>query len=145
MIRSIMLDAGPLGMLAHPKAKREIVDWLRDLLEAGTKIIIPEIADYEVRRSLLLEKLEKSVRRLDELKEVLEYSPITTDIMLQAAAFWAYSRKQGKPSCDLKELDADAILAAQAKATNAIIATNNVGHLNLFVEAYDWHEILANK
>ncbi len=69
MTRSIVLDSGPLGRIAHPRPSPEIVTWLQQLLASGAIIIIPEIADYEVRRGLLLEGLTKSIRRLNELKE----------------------------------------------------------------------------
>ena len=52
-----MLDSGPLGRIAHPRPNIEITEWLMNLLNAGVEIIIPEIADYEVRRSFLLSDL----------------------------------------------------------------------------------------
>jgi predicted nucleic acid-binding protein len=105
--------------------------------------MIPEIADYEVRRNLLLAGLTKSVTRLDQLKNVLIYRPITTAIMLKAAELWAEARKLGKPTADLKELDGDVILAAQALQVDAIVATENVSHLSLFVEAKHWKDIVV--
>ncbi len=62
--------------------------------------------------------------------------------MLKDAELWADARKRGRPTADLKELDGDVILAAQAQQAKAIVATENVGHLSLFVEAKDWTEIL---
>jgi hypothetical protein len=52
------------------------------------------------------------------------------------------ARKRGKPTADLKELDGDVILAAQALQVDAIVATENVGHLSLFVEAKHWKDIV---
>jgi len=139
-----MLDSGPLGRIAHPRPNPEIIAWLNQLLDANATIMIPEITDYEVRRSLLLSGLTKSVTRLDQLKHVLVYRPITTSIMLKAAELWADARKRGKPTADLKELDGDVILAAQALQANAIVATENVGHLSLFVEARHWKDIVIS-
>jgi hypothetical protein len=51
--------------------------------------MIPEIADYEVRRELLRARREVGIRRLDQLKEALTYLPITTAVMLRAAQLWA--------------------------------------------------------
>ncbi|MCU0552508.1 MAG: hypothetical protein MUC48_24515 [Leptolyngbya sp. Prado105] len=48
-------------------------------------ILIPEIADYEVRRELLRAKRMRSVRQLDQLKIVFEYVPLTTPMVLKAA------------------------------------------------------------
>jgi len=98
MIKPVMLDSGPLGKIAHPRPNPEITEWFMNLLSEGIEIIIPEISDYEVRRSLLLSELMKSVVRLDELKQTLTYLPITTQIMLKAAELWAEARKLGKPT-----------------------------------------------
>ena len=65
MVEAVALDSGPLGRLAHPARNLEIAAWLEHLLEADIPVIIPEIVDYEVRRSFLLEGLTRSVVRLD--------------------------------------------------------------------------------
>jgi hypothetical protein len=52
--------------------------------------------------------------RLDGLARLLEYLPLTTAAMRQAAVFWAQGRQQGQPTADDKALDGDVILAAQA-------------------------------
>lgn len=141
MTKPIVLDTGPLGRVIHPRRNQEIVKWLKGLLDSGVTVIVPEIADYEVRRNLLLEGLSKSIARLDQLKTTLTYLPLTTEVMLKAAEFWAEARRQGRPTADPKELDGDAILAAQAEQAGAIVATENVGHLSLFVEAKGWRDI----
>ena len=141
MTRAVMLDSGPLGRIAHPRPNREIAEWIERLLDSGVAVILPEIADYEVRRNLLLEGLTKSVVRLDRLKEVLIYQPLTTDVMLRAAEMWADARRTGVPTADAKELDGDVILAAQAEQAGAIVATENVGHLSRFVDARAWRDV----
>ena len=108
--------------------------------------MIPEIADYEVRRELLRAGKERGIGRLDALKEMLGYVPITTLVMLKAAEFWASSRKMGRQSADDVSLDADMILAAQAATlagdgNQAVIATTNVRHLTLFATARVWRDI----
>jgi predicted nucleic acid-binding protein len=149
MSRLILLDSGPLGMATNPKAKGvplECQQWLRSLLQKGEKIIIPEIADYEVRRELIRAGLLQSLRRLDNLKQTLEYVSIQTETMLLAANLWAEVRQAGQPTADPKALDGDVILAAQAHllandTTDVIIATTNVAHLSRFVTALDWQAI----
>jgi hypothetical protein len=50
---TILLDAGPLGMVSNPKASRrnrDCYDWLLSTIADGTRVLVPEIADYEVRR-----------------------------------------------------------------------------------------------
>ena len=56
---------------------------------------MPEIADYEVRRELLRANKREGLARLDALVGLLEYLPITTAAMRQAALFWAQARQQG--------------------------------------------------
>ena len=149
MSRLIVLDSGPLGMVTNPKAKGVPLtcqQWLKSLLQRGERVAIPEIADYEVRRELLRAGLLRSVRRLDDLKQTLEYIPIQTDTMLLAANLWAEARQTGQPTADPKALDGDVILSAQARllcdeTTNAIVATTNVAHLSRFITAFDWQSI----
>ena len=146
MARVILLDAGPLGMVTHPRANPDIVDWLKAMLYSGATILVPEIADYEVRRELLRAKKVKGVKRLDQLKRTIGYLPISTQAMLRAAQLWAQARNQGYPTADDKSLDADVILAAQASTLNdtgddPVIATTNVGHLSRFAQADQWQNI----
>jgi predicted nucleic acid-binding protein len=88
----------------------------------------------------------KSLAKLDQLKDRIEYVPLSTSAMRQAAALWAQARKDGKPTADSHALDGDVILCAQARlavahADDLIIATTNVGHLSRFVSAKHWSEI----
>lgn len=111
------------------------------MIAAGVHIHIPEIADYEVRRGLLRAGKPRSVAQLDALARLLEYLPISTAALRQAALFWAQARQQGQPTAGDKTIDGDIILAAQAFTLNAssiVIATTNVGHLSWFIPAETW-------
>ena len=141
MSRPVMLDTTPLGKLVNPNADREIADWYARLAQAKIRIIIPEIADYELRRELLRIRSVRALQRLEQLEAVHSYAPITTGVMRQAARWWAQARNRGRPTADPKELDGDVILAAQALEAGAIVATENVGHLSFFVEAKHWWEV----
>ena len=141
MTDHIMLDSGPLGQLAHTHSAPDIVAWHDSLLAARHVLIVPEISDYEIRRSFLLNRLHRSLARLDELKVSLVYQPITTAAMLRAAGLWADARRRGKSTADPKELDGDVILAAMALEAGAIVATENVGHLSRYVTAKHWRQI----
>lgn len=148
MSKVILLDAGPLGMISHPRAdrNREILAWVVRMLRQGNQVKVPEISDYEVRRELLRSDKSRGIRRMDVLRTQLGFVSITSDAMLKAAELWAMVRKKGKPTAEDSELDADAILAAQAITLSttdddAIIATCNVKHLELFTTAKFWSEI----
>ncbi|MCC5598859.1 nuclease [Nostoc favosum] len=117
MSQVILLDSGPLGLVTNPKLSVESLactQWLQLLVSSGSRVIIPEIADYEVRRELLRANKVKGIARLDELNQLLEYLPITTTAMHQAALFWAQARQQGQPTAGDKTIDGDIILVAQA-------------------------------
>jgi predicted nucleic acid-binding protein len=145
----VLLDAGPLGMITNPKSSPEneaCKNWLASLAYNGAEVVIPEIADYEVRRELLRASKSRGLGRLDALKGMLGYAPITTLVMLKAAEFWATARKMGRQSADDTSLDADMILAAQAGALvrdgdDTVIATTNIRHMALFAPARIWREI----
>jgi predicted nucleic acid-binding protein len=137
----VILDAGPLGKIAHPRRNPEVNAWYTGLLAAGVTVIIPEIADYEVRRELLLAGLSDALRRLDGLKLVLVYLPLSTEAMHRAAELWAIARRSGQPTADRHALDGDVILAAQAEEAGGIVATDNVRHLARFVDAREWRDI----
>lgn len=141
MTKRIVLDTGPLGKVSHPQKNRAAAEWFRHMLESNVEILIPEIADYELRRNYILEGLAKSIKRLDQLVDTLGYCPIDTATMRRAAQFWADSRSRGTPTGDPKELDGDSILAAQAEQVGATVATDNVGHLSQFVKTKKWSEI----
>src|SRR4051794_31226138 len=114
----IILDAGPLGMISNPNAKPanlRCFQWAEALVAAGHRVIIPEIADFEVRRELLRLGKTKGLARLDLLQQNFYYAPLTTDIMLRAAELWADVRRRGLPTAAPDALDCDVILAAQAQ------------------------------
>lgn len=84
------------------------------------------------------------MKRLNILADQLDYLPITTMAMRQAAEFWARARQLGQPTADDKVLDGDMILAAQASTlgvADVVIATTNVGHISRFANAALWPEI----
>lgn len=147
MSRVVFLDAGLIGLVTNPKLSPEstlCTRWLQTLITSNIRVIIPEIADYEVRRELLRANKVRGIARLDELANSLEYLPITTAAMRQAAMFWAQARQQGQPTAGDKTIDSDMILAAQATTldvVDVVIATTNVGHLSRFAPADLWRNI----
>lgn len=146
MSRIILLDSGPLGMLARARPIPALKSWVRDRLRAGSRLGIPEIADYEVRRELLLARLHASLNALNALQAELDYLPLTTPILREAASLWSTARQQGVPTADRHALDGDVIVAATARLLSdeghdVVVATANVGHLSRFVPAQPWHDI----
>jgi predicted nucleic acid-binding protein len=148
-MRVVVLDAGPLSLASQPRGKSEADrcrTWLQALDAAGVRVVVPEIADYEVRRKLLHIGATAGITRLDQLEVDLTYEPITTAAMRLAAEYWSDARRIGLPTAGPRSLDADAILAAQAElacgpADTVTVATTNVGHLARFVAAEVWDRI----
>ena len=85
MPNTLLLDTGPLGLLAHDRQsiREPIQTWLVQQLSAGATIYLSEVADYEVRRELtrLIQagQLPASrLDRLDQLDRVFTYLPVST-------------------------------------------------------------------
>jgi len=128
----VLLDAGPLGMITNPRGSPDseaCKNWLQGLSQRGIVIAIPEIADYEVRRELLRAGKTMGWARLDALKALLRFVPITSAAMLQAAEFWASARNMGRQSASDPSLDADMILAAQAASLKAVMRNRSLPQL----------------
>jgi predicted nucleic acid-binding protein len=148
-MRLVFLDSGPLGQLTNTRG-RPMADrcreWVKELTAAGVRVFVPEITDYEIRRELIRVGATAGLRRLDQVKETLDFLPISSEVMLLAAEFWADARRLGKPTASPDALDADCILAAQATLAAGpgdvvTVATSNVGHLGRFVDARPWEQI----
>jgi predicted nucleic acid-binding protein len=146
----VLLDASPLGLITNPGITLEneyAREGLSRLVHNGAEVVIPEIADYEVRRELVRSRKTHGLARLDALQQSIRYAPITTAIMRKAAENWAAARQSGRPSANNESLDADMILAAQAwelarlPGEEVVIATTNMRHLTRFARAQMWHEI----
>jgi len=149
-MKHILLDSSPLGTLSNPAQTPEVIAitlWAADCDDAGHKLYVPEVIDYEIRRELLRAGKLAGIAKLNALKASLIYLPLTTEIMLLAADLWAQSRQRGQPTGDPKKLDIDVILASQAlllgvPPLDLIVATTNVGHLSQFVPAALWTDII---
>lgn len=152
-MKCFFLDSHPLGLLSNPLLNKEgsaLTAWVKDVLNAGHRLYIPEVIDYELRRELVRAAKTSSIAELDALKNMLHYLPITTDAMVLAANLWAQTSNAGTPTGDPKKLDIDVILAAQSLTeahklsvphSDITVVTSNVSHLARFVNAAAWVDI----
>ncbi len=143
----VVFDSGPLGIVTNPHTSSSPVagrQWLAGLQAAGRRVVLPEIADYELRREYLRAGMANSLKLLDSLANVVEYLPLTTAAMRKAAELWAQARSVGRPTAPDHALDGDVILAAQALSlgTAVLVATANPAHLARFVAADLWQNIV---
>jgi predicted nucleic acid-binding protein len=146
MARLLLLDTGVLGMFTHPRPNQQFQGWFQKTAQSGAQFLVPEICDYELRRELIRGGFDRSIKRLDELKQLLGYVPIQTVMMLRAVELWAKARNEGYPTAADDSLDGDVILAAQAhtlesEADQVEIVTDNVGHHSRFAHARRWTDI----
>ncbi len=152
MIRIIVLDSGPLGLVTQRKGVA-VADacrqWASDCLYRGAQIVVPAIADYEVRRELARAKKVQGLVRLDafNVTELDRYLALSDAALKLAARLWAQARQKGTPTADPRELDCDVLIASQAltlgvPATDIVIATSNPGHLSQWVNADAWTNII---
>ena len=150
-----VLDAGVLSRLAHAaRAQYQPVgEWVdRNLARRaeGVRVVVPEIADYEVRRKLIhlirgQRASSRSLRRLDELTQTLDDLPLRTPVMRRAAQLWADARAAGVPAAPEAGLDADVILAAQTEEVGGTVVTTNPRHLRRFVPVLAWADVEAGR
>jgi predicted nucleic acid-binding protein len=150
--RIIMLDSGPIGLAAmspNNNAKAAACQaWIVAIHAAGADVIIPAVADFEVRRELVRLGLGPSIIRLDNLKARYNYLTPAEVAWAKAAELWALVRAAGVPTAGPKDLDADAIIAGQALTIGqpgdvVTLATGNVHHMARFpgLDAQDWPTI----
>jgi hypothetical protein len=118
------------------------------LIADGNQFLVPEIADYELRRELIRIGSKNGIERLNGLAATLGYITIDTGTMRRAAELWAKSRAEGRPLAHEHALDGDVILCAQAQRLadlnprdDVIVATTNVRHFRRFVAADEWQKI----
>ena len=100
-------------------------------------VVLPGIADYELRREPLRRRATRAIRWLDHLRRSLDFLPIDAQTMDLAAELWAQTRQSGKATADSTALDGDVILAAQVRlftghGDNPVVITENNRHLGRF-------------
>jgi hypothetical protein len=87
-MRLIILDTGTLGLLTHPGAHPTALacrTWAQDRLAAGARVILPGIADYELRRGPIRAGKVAGLRRLDAARAGFEFDPVTQAAVDKAA------------------------------------------------------------
>jgi hypothetical protein len=147
----IALDASPLSLVTQ---RAGVADadacraWVGSMVAAGATIVLPAIADYEVRRELLRAGKTQGIARLDAFRTdpAIRYLPMTDAALHHAASLWASVRRAGLPTADPAALDGDVILVAILQTASLpndtiTIATSNPGHLARFMPAETWQNI----
>lgn len=102
MSLSLLLDSGPLGLLTHPQRSEDVVaisDWLSRCLLNGTRIIVPAIVYYELKRELLRARKPVGVARLDAFVNATpgRYPPLSGEALRLAAELWEVHDRRAAP------------------------------------------------
>lgn len=151
-VPTVVLDETPLSLVTQRRGASDEVDrcrdWLASLLRAGHTVLVPAIADYELRRELVRGRKFASIERLDAFlaADPARYLSLTRANLNRACELWAAARRQGRPTAATAALDGDVLIAAQALAldipsSDFVIATSNPRHLDIFAPSRLWHEI----
>ena len=81
MTRVVVLDTSVLGLVTSPGGKPNALvcaRWFLDLIAGGNAVVVPEIADYELRRELILQGKVSGLARLEAAKAQAFYAPLDT-------------------------------------------------------------------
>lgn len=142
MARIIVLDAGPLGLAIGRSGLPDTeacLTWLASMEAAANEVVIPTVADYEVRRELERIGATAKLRRLDQLAARFDV------VDMLGPAF----RRLGLPTAAAADIDADALIAGVAATIGAdgdfvTVATTNVRHLARLpgIDAQVWNAIV---
>jgi predicted nucleic acid-binding protein len=134
----VLLDTSVLGRVCHPRKHLDVRAWfVRALVDH--EMLLSEIADFELRRELLRIDSKRSLQRLDELTREIQYVPMTTATWRAAAKLWAEQRRAGRPTGD--GLDADLLIATQAREEAAAVVTLNEKHFTGIVDVFTWSTV----
>jgi predicted nucleic acid-binding protein len=154
IINKLTIDTNILGQLLNPNPTKftELKSWFRVVLMSDTEIFLPGIVDYEMRRSLELQRLKdpnyRGVERLNRFLQSVRYLPITMTDLNLAATLWADARRRGQKTEQDHDLGGDPILAAQVRSlfspwANVVLVTENRKHLTRYgIDARSFQEIL---
>ena len=97
MSRVLFLDSGPLGLITHPQRSAEVLavtEWLSRCLLSGSRVIVPAIIYYELKRELIRTEKTFSIGRLDAFVNATpgRYLPLSDEALRLAAELWAARR-----------------------------------------------------
>ena len=99
MSQVLFLDSGPLSLITHPQRSAEVLgvtECLSRRLLSGSRMIVPAIVYYDLKRQLLRAKKTVSIGRLDVFINATpgRYLPLSDETLPLAAELWAKSRQE---------------------------------------------------
>jgi len=116
---------------AHIRIKEK----LQAVLGQNALVLMSPVVFYELARLLYKKKAEKQLASLDKLVNFFNWCDLDRTTWESGSKLWANCRKKGKPTGE--GLDADVLIAAQAKEHNAIVVTDNIDHFQYLGTNYE--------
>lgn len=148
----VLLDSGPLGILANPNNSSNPVRcraWVASLINKDIAVVVPEIIAYELRRELIRRGRTSSLESLNHFRKTLPFLPTSKDVLEKAAELWATARARNESTAHDASIDIDVILSAHAillagqDGDYTVVATTNVRHIQRYTPADQWENITA--
>jgi hypothetical protein len=147
----VVLDSHPLSLISMPANKPKTLSCksrIKNLVSNGVLVVVPEIIDYELRRTLICGKKESGIENLNRLGSMgIVFLPIKTEAMKKASELWGWARRTGQSTAHEEKIDIDVILAAQSiilaqeTGEHTVIATSNVSDLQRYTPSEKWENI----
>ncbi|MBR4823189.1 MAG: PIN domain-containing protein [Spirochaetaceae bacterium] len=106
------------------KGSNSVEKRISELIWSGHTIKIPIIAYYEIRRGFLVIDAVKKLHVFEDLATLFGIQEMTANTFIIASEIYADLAKKGQPI-----EDADIFIGASTLENNAILLTNNAGHL----------------
>ena len=116
---------------AHIRIKEK----LQAVLGQNALVIMSPVVFYELARLLYKKKAEKQLASLEKLVNFFNWCDLNRTTWESGSKLWANCRRKGKPTGE--GLDADVLIAAQAKEHDAIVVTENVRHFQYLGVNYE--------
>lgn len=116
---------------AHTRIKEK----LQAVLGQNALVLMSPVVFYELARLLYKKKAEKQLASLEKLVNLFNWCDLNRTTWESGSKLWANCRRRGKPTGE--GLDADVLIAAQAKEHNAVVVTNNIRHFQYLGANYE--------
>jgi predicted nucleic acid-binding protein len=116
---------------AHTRIKEK----LQAVLGQNSLVLMSPVVFYELARLLYKKKAEKQLASLEKLVNFFNWCDLNRTTWESGSKLWANCRRKGKPTGE--GLDADVLIAAQAKEHDAIVVTDNIRHFQYLGVNYE--------
>lgn len=132
-----LLDTNTIECILEKRrdAHTRIKEKLQAVLGQNALVLMSPIVFYELARWLYKKKAQKQLAALEKLVNLLNWCDLNRATWESGSRLWAKCRRKGRPTGE--GIDADVLIAAQAKEHDAIVVTDNVRHFQYLGVNYE--------